>query len=708
MAGPVPVEKIAILGGGIAALATAFELTSQPGWHERFDITIHQMGWRLGGKCASSRGPNGRIEEHGIHGFLGSYFNALPMMKACYEALGRSPDQPLATFEQAFLQVNYGLFWEWRDNALRKWSQMSPVHGSEFPSTQVLHVSALQFLKDHLDRAEVETEHADLFHDAKALVNRAIGLVGSRMFNELLALAQSAWTGLTRRLLPLLERSASLRHAFFVLDYVITMICGYIADDIETKGFDSIDDENWSDWLQRHGANPATIASPIALELVNITYQYPSGDTSRTPAMAAGAYLHWNLRMLGYVGSAIWMFAAGTGEILIAPLYLVLKARGVKFAFFHKVEALRLSDDGTSIRTIEIAVQATPKDPAKPYDPIYDLKGLPGWPRAPFYDQLTEGDALRAGDIDLESYWTPWQAPDHLTLTAGVEFDKVVFAISIGAVPFLCKDLIQAKPDTWGKMIDAIPTVQTQALQIWLSETLYDLGWDPEFSGEGDTHFRGYDTVVAPNYICPPNGQAEFRHLLRFEDWPADNMPKSLWYFCGLMADYQQLPPFTDHLYPAREKARVRAQFIQYLQAGIGMLLPKATPNSRRPPADPTGLDFDLLVAPASPGAKGQGGQDQGAQGVDRIDSQFYRANIDPTERYVTSPPGSTRYRLKAWGSGFSNLVVTGDWIYNGLHVGSVEGAVMSGKLASYAISGSPALDTIIGYSAGNPGAAAG
>ena len=27
-----------------------------------------------GGKCASSRGPNMRIEEHGIHGFCGAYF----------------------------------------------------------------------------------------------------------------------------------------------------------------------------------------------------------------------------------------------------------------------------------------------------------------------------------------------------------------------------------------------------------------------------------------------------------------------------------------------------------------------------------------------------------------------------------------------------------------------------------------------------------
>ena len=73
-------QKVAILGGGMGALTTAYNMSNQPGWQDKYDITIYQLGWRLGGKCASSRGDNMRIEEHGIHGFIGSYFNALPMM----------------------------------------------------------------------------------------------------------------------------------------------------------------------------------------------------------------------------------------------------------------------------------------------------------------------------------------------------------------------------------------------------------------------------------------------------------------------------------------------------------------------------------------------------------------------------------------------------------------------------------------------------
>ena len=42
--------KIAILGGGLGAITTAFMLTDRPELRERFEVTVYQMGWRLGGK----------------------------------------------------------------------------------------------------------------------------------------------------------------------------------------------------------------------------------------------------------------------------------------------------------------------------------------------------------------------------------------------------------------------------------------------------------------------------------------------------------------------------------------------------------------------------------------------------------------------------------------------------------------------------------
>ena len=101
--------SVAILGGGMGALATAFEL-SEGDWTDRFErITVYQRGWRLGGKGASSRGPNGRIEEHGLHVLLGYYDHTFDVMRRCYEALdrGRSdPSCPIRTWDDAVAPSN--------------------------------------------------------------------------------------------------------------------------------------------------------------------------------------------------------------------------------------------------------------------------------------------------------------------------------------------------------------------------------------------------------------------------------------------------------------------------------------------------------------------------------------------------------------------------------------------------------------------------
>src|SRR4029077_17432352 len=80
-----PIE-VAIIGGGCASIAAAFELT-RPRHKGAYHVTIYQIGWRWGGKGASGRGPAGRIEEHGLHVWLGCYDNAFRLLRQCYEEL---------------------------------------------------------------------------------------------------------------------------------------------------------------------------------------------------------------------------------------------------------------------------------------------------------------------------------------------------------------------------------------------------------------------------------------------------------------------------------------------------------------------------------------------------------------------------------------------------------------------------------------------
>src|SRR5947208_16868409 len=83
-------------------MAAAFELT-RPEQGGRYQVTVYQLGWRLGGKGASGRGPAGRIEEHGLHLWMGFYENAFRLVRECYAELGRDPRScPLADWRDAF------------------------------------------------------------------------------------------------------------------------------------------------------------------------------------------------------------------------------------------------------------------------------------------------------------------------------------------------------------------------------------------------------------------------------------------------------------------------------------------------------------------------------------------------------------------------------------------------------------------------------
>ncbi|HEY6474905.1 MAG TPA: NAD(P)-binding protein, partial [Acidimicrobiales bacterium] len=125
--------SVAILGGGMAALTTAFELTEGARANEFDRVTVYQRGWRLGGKGASSRGPNGRIEEHGLHVLLGYYDHTFDVMRRCYDALdrGRSdPSCPIRTWDDAVAPSHLIGVVDEHDGAWRPWvARFSPVTG---------------------------------------------------------------------------------------------------------------------------------------------------------------------------------------------------------------------------------------------------------------------------------------------------------------------------------------------------------------------------------------------------------------------------------------------------------------------------------------------------------------------------------------------------------------------------------------------------
>jgi uncharacterized protein with NAD-binding domain and iron-sulfur cluster len=157
--------------------------------------------------------------------------------------------------------------------------------------------------------------------------------------------------------------------------------------------------------------------------------------------------------------------------------------------------------------------------------------------------------------------------------------------------------------------------------------------------------------------------------LIPHEDWGDVPEVNFLVYLCGALEDRADIPPYTDHDFPRREKERVQANIIDWLTRNVGHIWPGLSD-----PNNPAALNWETLV--------GSG------EGADRLRAQYVRANIDPTERYVMAFPGTTKIRLRADESGFSNMALAGDWVYTSLSAGSIESAVMGGLHAAEAVTG--------------------
>ena len=143
--------KVAVLGGGMGAMTAAFELT-EPHLRGRYEVTVYQPGWRLGGKCASGRAGRGkRIEEHGLHVWFGFYANAFNMIQRCYEEWSPPGSYPIRTWDAAFKKCNEIVLFEQFKDRWAPWymclepDDEVPGQGHDVECQQVLH-GMLRFL----------------------------------------------------------------------------------------------------------------------------------------------------------------------------------------------------------------------------------------------------------------------------------------------------------------------------------------------------------------------------------------------------------------------------------------------------------------------------------------------------------------------------------------------------------------------------------
>jgi uncharacterized protein with NAD-binding domain and iron-sulfur cluster len=432
----------------------------------------------------------------------------------------------------------------------------------------------------------------------------------------------------------------------------------------DPRGFDAIDDYDSREWLRLNGASHGSIDSAFIRALYDLAFAYEGGNPDR-PRIAAGSALRGALRaFFTYRGAFFWKMSAGMGDIVFAPLYEVLKRRGVRFEFFRKLTHVGVSGsgDGAHVATLDLDVQ-TRTTHGQEYRPLVDVGGLPCWPSQPDFSQLSSGKRIRDEAWDLESQWEDRREGTE-RLRVGKEFDLAVLAVGLGVIPYVCGDILERDP-RWRDMVAHVKSVPTQAFQIWLNRDTRKLGW-----AHGPANVSGF--------VEPFDTWADMSHLATEEAWPV--RPASIAYFCNVLEDAG--PGVEGATFVGEQYAKVRGNAVRFLNGDVFHLWPAARARGGGFSWDAL-LDGDGRPAPAHESSFG---------------SQFWTANVRPSDRYSQALPGSSRHRISPLDRTYDNLTVAGDWTRCGLNMGCVEAAVMSGMLAAHAIAGSPRLSDIVGY----------
>lgn len=683
----------------MAAMATAWRL-SEPGWEtELGSITVYQRGWRLGGKGASSRGVHGRIEEHGLHLWLGYYENAFRLLRECYAELDRprtDPTAPIRTWRDAMIPTQEVGLEDRDDDGWHHWlglfTQNDLVPGEPDATGREMTVvdlarRALQLVARFLE--SLPTDEADGFGEismsssptppAKSNVIRGLPIVAMAGILEAATLLhtaagrngfEGAVGALDRALGSIriaLEDQATgdpdLRRTWHFVSMLTACVRGVFADGLLTdpRGFRAINDEDFLDWILRHGASPQVVDFAFIRGLYDLVFAHGGADRARGGVSAGVAVFLTSKMFFEYKGAIFWKMAAGMGDIVFAPLYETMRQRGVRFEFFHRVDQLHLSADRMTVDSITVGRQARVGEGRDHYEPLVRVGGLPGFPDAPLVEQLADADGIV--DQPLESHWCSWPDAETRTLRRGEDFDVAVLAIPVAMTELICRELIDDRPD-WRAMVAHVSTTATQALQLWLRESELSLGWR-------------YPGATVSAYEQPFNTWASMDQLMAVEPWPADDLPRTVAYFCGSL-DAPWPPDIDGPAYEARERSRVRDHALRLLSRDLAHLLPGSARSE--------GFRWDLLCGTA------------GETGPEALATQVYLANVDPSDRYVQCAPGTDHYRLRPDESGYDNLFLAGDWTDSGLNAGCIEAATLSGLEAANAVLGRPRHHRIAGF----------
>lgn len=636
--------RVAVLGGGLGALTSVYELLAPPGAKDRYEITVYAMGHRLGGKCASGRDAHvaNRVLEHGLHVWFGCYHQGFRFIRDVFEELPENVALE-RDWTRVFCPHRSVELWDRQADQWSAWrlefpdNSLSPGRSTPLDDLPSLVRALLKWIATFFEMALVpEEQRTTLRSSVQALVGNVIrgGVTGMMKLltigvERLIHGRPAPWIRRIRqRLSTAWQRSnpdEGTRRFWIMADLALTVLAGIAQDRVLTRGIDPLENQDFRAWLAKHGASTLTLeAAPIRV-VYDMMFAYEEGDRRR-PNASAGTMMLSILRMLfAYAGSFSYKMATGMGDAVLAPLYEVLLRKGVRFRFFHRVELLTPTEDGRDLGRITLVRQATLR--SEPYRPFIEVHGRLCWPETPRYEQLVEGEELQR--VNLERPSDPWPGVERICLEAGRDFEEVILGIPVGGLQRIAGPLAAQRPE-WRAMLKGLGTVATVSAQLWMNR-----------SGDALRPGVGRRAPLTGGHAGTFDTWAEMSHLAPVENWP--QAPASIHYGCA---------PFPE----SQTSAPLGSLLTDYLEEHGPTLWPG------------TGRRFDdgVLIDLKE------------GTGSERVDAQYLRLNHEGSDRYVQSLVGTSALRLPPDRSGFGNLWLAGDWTRTQFNLGSVESTVRS------------------------------
>jgi uncharacterized protein with NAD-binding domain and iron-sulfur cluster len=735
--------KVAIVGGGCAGLAAAWEL-SRPEHEHRYDVTVYEQSWRLGGKGASGRDEYGRIREHGIHIWLGFYENAFRLMRECYAEVekkkwGPTSDQPggvlpYGCFDHAFFpepHLGVGVPSKEPGGPWRVWSGfLPPIEG--LPGTD---------LDEKTNPFTLQAYLAHCLEMSKALIHSVLGPAdeetpqgqprpdGRSTLDETLDLNFSFD--------PLQSPGVFVERVVAVLRAgVLTTAAGILQGvTIVESMLRERDPGNllFSEGVLKFIEALASQTRKQLRDLVNIDAEtrLKTQVIDLIMTIMVGLFRdrvlvdERGLDVINHIDCKKWLrdhgaviesvespFVTGLYDLAFCyrdgdreqPALAAGQAlRGALRMFFSYRGSIFWRMRGGMGETVFSPLFKVLQDRGVKFELLCSLDAIEVTRGAQtriaklHFTKSTPADGF-TNDNPLDHFGC-WKhdrpaikGEETVVLKDGDPngFHAVILAMAIDDFAKVCGDALTKDSATdpatiktlkpWRNMLQNVHTVATQAAQVWMTRDVTELGWR-----------RG--AVLVSALEGPFETWADMTHTLATERaWRAHrNAPasaraygsavKSIAYFCGVLPESD----IKAHRKKTPDEAGLKKEMEEVVKENLESLL--TTRMKWLWPQLGKGIPSALDELAAKDGTP-----------YGNLFDQHLQASFVGSDRYTLAVPGSIEYRISPLAKLVANMTIAGDWTECGFNEGCIEAAVMSGMLAAHAISTKPDLDDIIGY----------